>query len=46
MALGLVINKWDFLTILFIVAAVLFMAGLRTFLSPLMIDLRDISEHD
>jgi CBS-domain-containing membrane protein len=46
MALGLVINKWDFLTILFIVAAVLFMAGLRTFLSPLMIDLRDICEHD
>jgi CBS-domain-containing membrane protein len=46
MALGLVINEWDFLTIAFIVAAVLFMAGLRTFLSPLMIDLRDISEHD
>jgi CBS-domain-containing membrane protein len=46
MALGLVINEWDLLTIAFIVVAVLFMAGLRTFLNPLMIDLRDIREHE
>jgi CBS-domain-containing membrane protein len=44
MALGLVINQWDFLTIFFILAALMFMAALRKFIRPVMIDLRDLNE--
>ena len=41
-SLGLVINNWDYSTVLFILAAVLFMIGLRRFLRSTLIDLRDI----
>ena len=41
-ALGLVLNEWDYATILFIFAALLFMIALRRFLRPLLIDLRGV----
>ena len=43
MALGLVLNEWDYLTIAFIFAAVMLMAGLKEFLKSILIDLRDVS---
>ncbi len=39
MALGLVLNEWDYLTIVFILAAVVFMSGVRQFLKPRLINL-------
>ncbi len=38
-ALGLVINTWNYTTIMFIIAAILWMAGIRKLLQPLLIDL-------
>jgi len=38
-ALGLVINRWDHITILFIIVAILWMAGIRKLLRPFLIDL-------
>lgn len=38
-ALGLVLNKWSLLTVLFIFSAVLFMAAMRKLLKPYMMDL-------
>lgn len=42
-ALGLVINKWDYLTIIFIVIAILWLAGIRFLLRGYLMDL--ISPH-
>ena len=42
-ALGLVINKWDYLTIIFIIAAILWMASIRILLKKYLMDL--ISPH-
>jgi len=42
-ALGLVINKWEYLTIIFIVIAILWLAGIRFFLRGYLMDL--ISPH-
>jgi len=42
-ALGLVINKWDYITIIFIIAAVIWMFGIKTILKKYLIDL--ISPH-
>jgi CBS-domain-containing membrane protein len=41
-SLGLVLNDWNYHTILFIMAAVLFMFGIKRLLRPALIDLRDI----
>ena len=41
-ALGLVLNEWDYATILFIFGALLLMIALRRFLRPLLIDLRGV----
>jgi CBS-domain-containing membrane protein len=41
-SLGLVINEWNYATVLFILAAVLFMIGLRRLLKSILIDLRDV----
>lgn len=38
-ALGLVINRWEFTTILFIIGAVLWMAGVKRLLKPNLMDL-------
>ena len=38
-ALGLVLNRWDYITIIFILGAILWMAGVRKLLKPLLIDL-------
>ncbi|KPK71692.1 hypothetical protein AMJ87_06965 [candidate division WOR_3 bacterium SM23_60] len=42
MALGLVINTWDLSTVAFVIAAVLFLAGIRNVLGRFLLDLRDI----
>ncbi|PNX51397.1 MAG: hypothetical protein BV456_03355 [Thermoplasmata archaeon M8B2D] len=42
-ALGLVINKWDYLTIIFIIIAIIWMAGVRLVLKKYLMDL--ISPH-
>lgn len=42
-ALGLVINKWDYVTIIFIILAVIWMYGIKTILRKYLIDL--ISPH-
>jgi len=42
-ALGLVINKWDYLTIIFIIIAILWLAGIRIILKNYLMDL--ISPH-
>lgn len=42
-ALGLVISKWDYLTIIFIIIAILWLAGIRIILKKYMMDL--ISPH-
>lgn len=42
MALGLVINTWDLSTIAFVIASVLFLAGIRNALGRFLLDLRDI----
>jgi len=42
-ALGLVINKWDYLTIIFIILAILWLAGIRILLKKYLMDL--ISPH-
>jgi len=42
-ALGLVINKWDYLTIIFIILAILWLAGIRIILKNYFMDL--ISPH-
>jgi len=42
-ALGLVINQWDYLTILFIIMAILWMAAIKTLLKNYLMDL--ISPH-
>lgn len=42
MALGLVINAWDLSTIAFVIASVLFLAGIRNALGRFLLDLRDI----
>ncbi|HHE04885.1 MAG TPA: HPP family protein, partial [candidate division WOR-3 bacterium] len=39
MALGLVINTWDYNTLLFIVGAVVVMYSVKRILRPLMVDL-------
>lgn len=44
MSLGLVLNDWNYATVLFIFAAILFMVGLRRLLRPILIDLRDICD--
>ena len=41
-ALGLVINDWDYSTVFFVFTAVLFMVGLKELLRPILIDLRDV----
>ena len=38
-ALGLIINRWDYMTIIFIVAAILWMAGVKKLLKPFLMDL-------
>jgi len=38
-ALGLVLNEWDYVTIIFILGAILWMAGVRKLLKPLLMDL-------
>jgi CBS-domain-containing membrane protein len=38
-ALGLVINNWDYITIIFILGAILWMASVRRLLKPLLMDL-------
>jgi len=43
-ALGLVINKWDYITIIFIISAILWMAIVRKILKPYLMDL--ISPHE
>ncbi len=43
-ALGLVINKWDYLTIIFIIAAIIWMYGIKTILRKYLMDL--ISPHE
>ena len=43
-ALGLVINKWDHLTIIFILAAILWMSSVGILLKPYLMDL--ISPHE
>ena len=43
-ALGLVISKWDYLTIIFILVAILWMAGIRILLKKYLMDL--ISPHE
>jgi len=43
-ALGLVINRWDYLTILFIIVAILWLAGIKIFLKKYLMDL--ISPHE
>lgn len=43
-ALGLVINQWDYHTIFFILAAIIWMAGVRKLLKPYTMDL--ISPHE
>jgi CBS-domain-containing membrane protein len=43
-ALGLVINKWDYITIIFIIAAIIWMFGIKTLLKKYLIDL--ISPHE
>jgi CBS-domain-containing membrane protein len=42
-ALGLVINKWDYLTIIFIIIAIVWLAGIKIILKRYMMDL--ISPH-
>lgn len=42
-ALGLVINKWNYLTIIFIIIAILWLAGIRIILKKYLMDL--ISPH-
>ncbi|MGB3341359.1 MAG: HPP family protein [bacterium] len=41
-SLGLVLNDWNYSTLLFVFTAVLFMAGLKELLRPILIDLRDV----
>ncbi|KYK24749.1 hypothetical protein AYK25_01595 [Thermoplasmatales archaeon SM1-50] len=43
-ALGLVINKWDYVTIIFIIVVVIWMYGIKTILSKFLMDL--ISPHE
>ena len=43
-ALGLVINKWDYITIIFIIIAIIWMYGIKTLLKKYLIDL--ISPHE
>lgn len=43
-ALGLVINKWDYVTIIYIVLAILWMYGIKTLLRKYLMDL--ISPHE
>ena len=43
-ALGLVINKWDYLSIIFIIIAIIWMYGIKTILRTYLIDL--ISPHE
>ena len=43
-ALGLVINKWDYLTIIYIILAILWMYGIKTLLRKYLMDL--ISPHE
>lgn len=43
-ALGLVLNQWDVLTIIFILVAVLAMSAVRRIFKSFMIDLRDINQ--
>lgn len=43
-ALGLVINNWDYLTIIFIIVAILWMSSVRILLKPYLMDL--ISPHE
>lgn len=43
-ALGLVINRWDYLTIIFIIIAIIWMASVRIFLKKYLMDL--ISPHE
>lgn len=38
-ALGLVLNEWDYVTIIFILGAILWMTGVRKLLKPLLMDL-------
>jgi CBS-domain-containing membrane protein len=38
-ALGLVLNEWDYITIIFILGAILWMAGVKKLLKPLLLDL-------
>jgi len=40
MPLGLVLNKWDYLAIVFILGAIILMAGIRELLKPTLIDLK------
>ncbi|PNX53115.1 MAG: hypothetical protein BV458_06125 [Thermoplasmata archaeon M9B2D] len=43
-ALGLVINKWDYVTIMYIILAVIWMYGIKTILKKYLMDL--ISPHE
>jgi CBS-domain-containing membrane protein len=38
-ALGLILNEWDYTTVLFIVSAVILMAFVRKILKPILLDL-------
>jgi CBS-domain-containing membrane protein len=38
-ALGLVLNEWDYVTIIFILGAILWMVGVQKLLKPLLMDL-------
>ena len=41
-ALGLVMNKWDIMTIIFILCAILLLTLIRVLLMPIMIDVRQL----